>query len=742
MERGFFGNIAEKREKDENEQVKKRDMTFKKIEAFLNQGNFTQEMLKQESKKFDKSVLRFGFEVFVWLNLVDKFGEYVANLETSHLTDGEWNQYICSFLENIQKKSENVDYEGVKRDTIEKKQISAQDEQQNKEEEEKAELPRRIYGNNLENETKLEKKNWWEVQRETEIMAVEDLDGWMETFEMHMKRLNVAEKDVDDPNGLFWKWKGKDGKLIFLGDVLGDRDMDGTMLTLIMGDLAYQANQHGGQVDLLCGNHDATFIRFLCGDISEGDVRKKAGILAAQYRGIWELAQYDSDPDSELKNIKNLEKAYGKYGEEELWVKLYERMPFILSNMRRDSVGANILDVICNMKIAVIHDDTLFLHTDPTAEIVMDISKTGDISRRASEINEFFQSGLHDAIHDGKPFGDELKKIIDIYLNTDNRTTFIESDELRKDDNVEKLRKLGINAIIHGHSRSKRTYDDGNFVITTPHDNNEGTAVIRKDGRIDFDKKSFREKNPNLSRTGNLAQPTSDFESSQSPTTPNTPPSPEKLSADQLREAAGQIKTQFNIDVQTDQIAGEDNNWEIMNKFQGALSKIDKEKLSNIKTIGLHQSVSRVLSGEGAVALAYTLSPEEMAVKINELLGEMDRKKAEIFESNQFVKEVRAKSPELLNNLKRQMDEQKVPIKAQLNFLEIVAGAELTSRMVEKLSLIELKFIFIGGANLPREIREIHKVSGILTVGVGSQGGDAQSKEKLAETLNITMLRF
>ena len=124
MERGFFGNIAEKREKDENEQVKKRDMTFKKIEAFLNQGNLTQEMLKQESKKFDKSVQRFGFEVFVWLNLVDKFGEYVANLETSHLTDGEWNQYICSFLENIQKKSENVDYEGVKRDTIEKKQIS------------------------------------------------------------------------------------------------------------------------------------------------------------------------------------------------------------------------------------------------------------------------------------------------------------------------------------------------------------------------------------------------------------------------------------------------------------------------------------------------------------------------------------------------------------------------------------------------------------------------------------------
>ncbi len=190
--------------------------------------------------------------------------------------------------------------------------------------------------------------------------------------------------------------------------------------------------------------------------------------------------------------------------------------------------------------------------------------------------------------------------------------------------------------------------------------------------------------------------------SNQSPVTPNippqspsnTPPSPEKLSADQLREAAGQIKTQFNIDVQTDQIAGEDNNWEIMNKFQGALSKIDKEKLSNIKTIGLHQSVSRVLSGEGAVALAYTLSPEEMAVKINELLGEMDRKKAEIFESNQFVKEVRAKSPELLNNLKRQMDEQKVPIKAQLNFLEIVAGADLDDDEVENLKNVHLMVTF------------------------------------------------
>ncbi len=286
---------------------------------------------------------------------------------------------------------------------------------------------------------------------------------------------------------------------------------------------------------------------------------------------------------------------------------------------------------------------------------------------------------------------------------------------------------------------------------------------IKREGETDVLKALLRERRADLLDVKTLlvkkpiktpTQPSSVTGLNQSPTTPpvtpnappsskpNIPPSPEKLDADQLREAAGQIKTQFNIYVQTDSIAGEDNNKEIMENLQKALTKINKEKLSNIKTIGLLQNVSRVLSGEGAVALAYTLSPEEMAIKINELLGEMDRKKAEIFESNQFVKEVRAKSPELLNNLKRQMEEQKVPIEAQLNFLEIVAGAELTRNMVEKLSLIKLKFVFISGANLPREIGEIHKISGILTVSVGSYGGNAQNKEKLAKMLNIYMLRF
>jgi len=56
----------------------------------------------------------------------------------------------------------------------------------------------------IETIPKPEKKNWWEVKRETEVMAVEDLDGDMRKFEKHVEALGVAEKDA----GGQWRWIG------------------------------------------------------------------------------------------------------------------------------------------------------------------------------------------------------------------------------------------------------------------------------------------------------------------------------------------------------------------------------------------------------------------------------------------------------------------------------------------------------------------------------------------------------
>lgn len=62
------------------------------------------------------------------------------------------------------------------------------------------------------------------------------------------------------------------------------------------------------------------------------------------------------------------------------------------------------------------------------------------------------------------------------------------------------------------------------------------------------------------------------------------------------------------------------------------------------------------------------------------------------FTENQFVKEISAKSPELLKKIKDQMDAQRIPIEAQLNFIEVVAKADLPNDLAEALFSSDLEF--------------------------------------------------
>lgn len=169
--------------------------------------------------------------------------------------------------------------------------------------------------------------NWWEVKRETEVMAVEDLAGYMSKFEEHVKRLDVAEKD---PNGR-WIWKGGDKKLVFLGDVLGDYGKDGIEITNTIFDLADQAEKQGGRVDMICGNHDCMFIDFLCHSYTDKYVAEMAEDFYTLYSGVWELAQFDPESkemfrkieetksyrDQLIKKMQEIEKEQAKSGNKE-----------------------------------------------------------------------------------------------------------------------------------------------------------------------------------------------------------------------------------------------------------------------------------------------------------------------------------------------------------------------------------------------------------------------------------------
>ncbi|GEM_PF-1124302 len=302
---------------------------------------------------------------------------------------------------------------------------------------------------------KLEKRNWWEIKRDTEVMAVEDLSGNMRTFERHVKELGVAKKDSSG----HWQWTGGNKKVVFLGDILGDRSLDGVEITAIIEDLADQAGKQGGQVDVLCGNHDMDFIHFLCKDRGDKWAEINANHLTRQNIGIWELARFDPDPNSELKKIDPLIKVGREQGstteefkkrEKELWGKLYKRMPEILKNMRTDPEGKKILEAMCRIKMATIYDDTLFCHTDPTIRMVFDLTKKEDIPGRVLEINIIVQENLRGALFEGKKFDSGFKEIDRTYTYTDNRDYFVEQKAF-----TDSAENLLLEVVEHLHEKGK-----------------------------------------------------------------------------------------------------------------------------------------------------------------------------------------------------------------------------------------------------------------------------------------------
>lgn len=386
--------------------------------------------------------------------------------------------------------------------------------------------------------SKPEKKNWQEVERKTEVMAVEDLDGDMRTFEKNVEALGVAKKDGKG----HWQWTGGNKKLVFLGDILGDRQMDGMAITNIVFDLADQAKKQGGQVDFLCGNHDMSFIRFLCRNADDKYARRNADLFTSQAKGIWELTKFDQSVGSKLKKTSPFEDKFSD-NEEELWGELYDKMPDILNNMKNSPEGKKILENICKIKAAVIHDDTLFCHTDPTIRMVTDLTVDNNIAQRVEELNNIFQENLRKIIFSGEKPSAEFEKIAEIYFSAKNREYFVERDSyeklaeniLAKDNNkkkyfslserndaielltnelekanpvitnINKTRESGINAIIHGHSprNDGRYYDENGLIIVSPHayfvegaNADKGVCTIRRDGEIDFIGKSFRENKP------------------------------------------------------------------------------------------------------------------------------------------------------------------------------------------------------------------------------------------------------
>lgn len=294
---------------------------------------------------------------------------------------------------------------------------------------------------------KVEAVDWRKVSRASEVMAVGDLFGSTEALGANLESLGVVSVDV---NGNL-HWVGGNRKIVFHGDILGDRQTHGMDAVDMISKLSKEAKLQGGEIDMLAGNHEDFFLSFLSGRVGAANSDAFESCRQGHYYGLLELCKYGS---SQISNVDpDTFTTLGISQQELIWKQLNTERDLILKNMQKDSRGRTMLEIMCNFKLAVVHDDSLFTHTDPTFSMMKTLTQQGDVKMMADRINTYYQKGLRDSLLNDKepsPFFDQLR---DIFLNTDNREYFWSGlsgqDEF---DFIDAIKRQGINAIFHGHT--------------------------------------------------------------------------------------------------------------------------------------------------------------------------------------------------------------------------------------------------------------------------------------------------
>jgi hypothetical protein len=321
-----------------------------------------------------------------------------------------------------------------------------------------------------------------EVPRSTEIIAVGDLHGNGQIFVENMKSLKIVAENANFNNPDSIHWTGGNKRIVFHGDILADRGTDSLSIMASLRRLQAEARAAGGEVTILAGNHEDFAISFLTGDSIAGmpgskDTFSQMVIGGEQGKGLLEFFQkYSNDP--RYKNAKTLievatiagfevvDSPYGKMVVDPNFPAFLEHQrQVIVYNMKNSPEGAELLNQITKFKLAEYIDDSLFLHTDPTPEMMSLILRNGKtIGEAVDNINRKYQQGLRFQLFGEGTMPPDFQEIRNAFLFTNNRTsasgykgqevkinrqkTFVPLD-------LKPLHAMGVNHILHGHTEGE-----------------------------------------------------------------------------------------------------------------------------------------------------------------------------------------------------------------------------------------------------------------------------------------------
>ncbi len=133
-------------------------------------------------------------------------------------------------------------------------------------------------------------KKWQEVIRISDQEAIGDLNGSYDSFIAHLEERGLIRQNT---TGI--EWTGGNKRVVFVGDILGDRSPTGLKVMEALALLNNEAEKQGGSVESLAGNHDNMFAAVLGGYDTEFETPVDKDERIFDYRGNLEGAFYADD---------------------------------------------------------------------------------------------------------------------------------------------------------------------------------------------------------------------------------------------------------------------------------------------------------------------------------------------------------------------------------------------------------------------------------------------------------------
>ena len=294
-----------------------------------------------------------------------------------------------------------------------------------------------------------------------EVIAIGDSDGSLTKLKWNLENAGVIDARGD--------WKAGNRRVVIHGDILADRNLDGFDILKKIRSLRKQAREAGGDISVLVGNHDDQMLSFL--------LQRDVGAISGS-DGMLELTKFSGN--------RKLFTEGNRF--DALKARRLNRNE-ILRNMLNSPEGRILLEEMCKMKLCEKIGDALYIHTDPSSEILELVLKHG-----VDKINQDYQTALRATLFGGKKFNEKVSDWMDVFLDTENRAAGDLATMNAIDLNakfVERFqRELGVDVIAFGHSnlKGKRVtelpgYQDKKFsLVNVDHGRKPGVVSAAKIG--------------------------------------------------------------------------------------------------------------------------------------------------------------------------------------------------------------------------------------------------------------------